>query len=142
MDTPLAAVLEIAAPATAVASGDLIHEDGHTAYYKDGDQTQQDTGQTALEQLLDGHSAAQCKADHDDGRSNTGREGLLEPRGNITQDNAEDQGQDGADDRPDGDAGKTAELRAIMVTVGPTLSEVMATAPLTASSSYWDTMPE
>ena len=37
---------------------------------------------------------------------------------------------------------RPAELRAIMVTVGPTLSEVMATAPLTASSSYWDTMPE
>lgn len=37
---------------------------------------------------------------------------------------------------------RPAELRAIMVTVGPTLSEVMATAPLTASSSYWDTIPE
>ena len=64
-----------------------------------------------LEQLLDGHSAAQCKADHDDGRSNTGREGLLEPRGNITQDNAEDQGQNGADDRPDGDAGETGRAQ-------------------------------
>ena len=37
---------------------------------------------------------------------------------------------------------KPAELKTIIVTVGPTLKEVIATAPLSESSPYSETIPE